>query len=641
VRLLVKFARLPYYLLYIKMANEVDLNNNSNNESASMNGVDVSKVNNESDDLILKLKRIILEQEKEDYMSKSIESTDGINKLKTTTTNKLTSKSFIVTEVKETPKLVKNLMNTPLVNTSTLVNSSTSTLNSTISSSNSTLSKSSSTTFTKSTLSNSRSPSKSPSRTPLNRSPLSERKSQICKINKSPTPSRKMINQSKNESNGRSATPEPLIKETIKKINDKAVDKVNEMMNGSTDKMNSSIDKMNGSIDKGNDSIDKANNNTKVSNEIGKSDLNENNESSKINGLDSKKNDKLNDKVKEDLSIDTKTVKNTKKTNDNQLNRNESTDKESIKIIQSKSIYGQKLDSAKSKPIDVNNNENAKQQIKLTNDEVDRQIMENSQVNALPAKVVPEKLTEIELIIRASNIDGKRKGADLFCQEYFMDLYLLAELNYIHLKISTVDLKKPPLSFRNKFSQTKPPILLVKHGDEQLAILENEKIERYIMKNIKGGHLLFIKDPQTAKLIENLYSKFKLALSRNEAQTKQSLLKQLEAIDKHLAERNTKFITGDHICCFDFELITKLQHIRIAGTYFIDQFEIPTNLVHLWRYMNTMYHLNAFIESTPDDQTIISHYLDTNMNLLNRASPEKNKQTHLELQKPIVSISTP
>ena len=37
-------------------------------------------------------------------------------------------------------------------------------------------------------------------------------------------------------------------------------------------------------------------------------------------------------------------------------------------------------------------------------------------------------IPEIELIIKASTIDGRRKGACIFCQEYFMDLYLLAEL---------------------------------------------------------------------------------------------------------------------------------------------------------------------------------------------------------------------
>lgn len=43
---------------------------------------------------------------------------------------------------------------------------------------------------------------------------------------------------------------------------------------------------------------------------------------------------------------------------------------------------------------------------------------------------------------QASTIDGRRKGACLFCQEYFMDLYLLAELKTISLKVSFIEYKK-------------------------------------------------------------------------------------------------------------------------------------------------------------------------------------------------------
>jgi hypothetical protein len=61
----------------------------------------------------------------------------------------------------------------------------------------------------------------------------------------------------------------------------------------------------------------------------------------------------------------------------------------------------------------------------------------------------PTAQPEIELIIKASTIDGRRKGACLFCHEYFMDLYLLAELKTISLKITTVDMLKPPPDFRS------------------------------------------------------------------------------------------------------------------------------------------------------------------------------------------------
>ena len=109
-----------------------------------------------------------------------------------------------------------------------------------------------------------------------------------------------------------------------------------------------------------------------------------------------------------------------------------------------------------------------------------------------PGGGVGGALPEIELIIKASTIDGRRKGACLFCHEYFMDLYLLAELKTISLKITTVDMLKPPPDFRSNFEATPPPILI----DNGIAVLENDRIERHIMKNIPGGHNLFVQDKE-------------------------------------------------------------------------------------------------------------------------------------------------
>lgn len=115
------------------------------------------------------------------------------------------------------------------------------------------------------------------------------------------------------------------------------------------------------------------------------------------------------------------------------------------------------------------------------------------------------------IYFQASTIDGRRKGACLFCQEYFMDLYLLAELKTISLKVwresetliaylmtvpfkvTTVDMQKPPPDFRTNFEATHPPILI----DGGLAILENDKIERHIMKSVPGGHNLFVQGKQS------------------------------------------------------------------------------------------------------------------------------------------------
>lgn len=61
--------------------------------------------------------------------------------------------------------------------------------------------------------------------------------------------------------------------------------------------------------------------------------------------------------------------------------------------------------------------------------------------------------------------------------------------------------QKPPPDFRTNFEATHPPILI----DNGLAVLENEKIERHIMKQVPGGHNLFVQDKEVATLIENLY----------------------------------------------------------------------------------------------------------------------------------------
>lgn len=86
-----------------------------------------------------------------------------------------------------------------------------------------------------------------------------------------------------------------------------------------------------------------------------------------------------------------------------------------------------------------------------------------------------------------------------------------------------------------------------------------------------------------------------------------SLMAHLRKIDEHLGRKGTRFLTGDTMCCFDCELMPRLQHIRVAGKYFAD-FEIPETLIHLWRYMHHMYRLDAFLQSCPADQDIINHY---------------------------------
>ncbi|KAF0752703.1 chloride intracellular channel exc-4-like [Aphis craccivora] len=239
---------------------------------------------------------------------------------------------------------------------------------------------------------------------------------------------------------------------------------------------------------------------------------------------------------------------------------------------------------------------------------------------------------EIQLIIKASAIDGWRKGVCLFCQEYFMDLYLLSELKTITLKVTIVNMRKPPPDFRSDFDANPPPILI----DNGKVVLENEEIERHIMENVPGGYNIFVEDKEVATLIGNLYVKLKLMLLNKDYVSINRLLSHLRRINLHLEKKNTRFLTGDTMSCFDCELMPRLQHIRVAGKYFMD-FQIPIGLRYLWRYLFQMYQLDAFVQSCPSDQDIVNHYKQQ-QNLMLRSV---NMKKHQELETPTYTTSIP
>ena len=94
-----------------------------------------------------------------------------------------------------------------------------------------------------------------------------------------------------------------------------------------------------------------------------------------------------------------------------------------------------------------------------------------------------------------------------------------------------------------------------------------------------------------------------MLVKRDEA-SKKAVITLLQRINDTLGAKGTRFLTGETLCCFDCELMPKLQHIRVAGKFFVG-FEIPPQMTHLWNYIREMYKLDAFTQSCPADQVII------------------------------------
>jgi|ERR1712037_448051 len=144
-------------------------------------------------------------------------------------------------------------------------------------------------------------------------------------------------------------------------------------------------------------------------------------------------------------------------------------------------------------------------------------------------------------------------------------------------------------------------------------------------------------DSEVSRKIENLYNRFKVMLIKRDEASKNRVTAILKSIDEELAKKKTRFLTGDTLCCFDTELMPKLQHVRLAGKFFLD-FEIPHEFSHLWRYIKEMYQLDAFGQSCPADQDIIQMYkmqqTHAGMQLLRMESKE-------ELEKPSYTTTVP
>ena len=79
----------------------------------------------------------------------------------------------------------------------------------------------------------------------------------------------------------------------------------------------------------------------------------------------------------------------------------------------------------------------------------------------------------------------------------------------------------------------------------------------------------------------------------------------------------------------------KLQHIRVAGRFFLD-YDIPSNLTNLWKYVAEMYKLEAFTASCPADQDIIHFY-----KMQQAGAGFIRMKSHEELESPSFTTSVP
>lgn len=221
----------------------------------------------------------------------------------------------------------------------------------------------------------------------------------------------------------------------------------------------------------------------------------------------------------------------------------------------------------------------------------------------------------VELFVKAA-VDKMKTGGCPICHRYFLVFFVLRERGLTDLIVTTFLPESPPKEVLDFSNGKHFPLVKVHKGvdsrghdmsgvecdtvDEIEALLDRFDCDE--MRSRKESRAEAVAE----QAFEDLYMKFSQFLKMSNDDPSQ-LIRVLEKVDGHLRENGTKFMLGDALARADCYLLPTLQHIRVAGKAY-KNFEISTELSHIWRYLRDAYASDAFTESCPADREIISQY---------------------------------
>jgi len=220
----------------------------------------------------------------------------------------------------------------------------------------------------------------------------------------------------------------------------------------------------------------------------------------------------------------------------------------------------------------------------------------------------------VELFVKAA-VDKMKNGSCPICQRYFMIFYILREHGLIDLVVTTFMPENPPREVLEFANGKRYPLVKVHKGvskaGRQLAgpydtTDEIDDLVKSFRAKCMATRNEDVDAMEAESRFDDLYAKFN-AFLKDEKAPPTSLNRILVKVNDHLRSNETRFMVADELRRPDCHLLPWLQHIRVAGKAFKD-FEIPTELTYLWRYLSNAYETAAFKESCPADREIISHY---------------------------------
>ncbi|KAM6323403.1 chloride intracellular channel protein 5 isoform 1-T1 [Aegotheles albertisi] len=229
---------------------------------------------------------------------------------------------------------------------------------------------------------------------------------------------------------------------------------------------------------------------------------------------------------------------------------------------------------------------------------------------------------EIFMYVKAG-IDGESIGNCPFSQRLFMILWLKG----VVFNVTTVDLKRKPADLHNLAPGTHPPFLTF-NGEVKTDV---NKIEEFLEETLAPPKYpkLAAKHRESNTAGIDIFSKFsayiKNTKQQDNAALERGLVKALKKLDDYLRtplpeEIDTdsteeekvskrKFLDGDDLTLADCNLLPKLHVVKIVAKKYRN-FEFPTEMTGLWRYLKNAYARDEFTNTCAADKEIEQAYAD-------------------------------
>ncbi|XP_061236893.1 chloride intracellular channel protein 6 [Bos javanicus] len=229
---------------------------------------------------------------------------------------------------------------------------------------------------------------------------------------------------------------------------------------------------------------------------------------------------------------------------------------------------------------------------------------------------------DITLFVKAG-CDGESIGNCPFSQRLFMILWLKGVI----FNVTTVDLKRKPADLQNLAPGTNPPFMTF-DGEVKTDV---NKIEEFLEEKLAPPRYpkLGTQHPESNSAGNDVFAKFSAFIKNTKKDANEiyerNLLKALKKLDSYLnsplpdeidaysteeaAISGRKFLDGNELTLADCNLLPKLHIIKIVAKRYRD-FEFPSEMTGIWRYLNNAYARDEFTNTCPADQEIEHAYSD-------------------------------